>query len=162
MASFAYFPSLESRPPEAVVAASCMHTERPPLIRPSSSQATYRSARRKRQASFTPLLVLPPPNPLRWASAGTPRSQPPRVKEGFFSSGCPLDSQTPRGRLYWAKKVPGAAHKRSAGGLFSFVSRRSASASSTEDCRTGRPGPGPQRSGPWSGCRPQSRGRWAR
>ena len=43
MASFAYFPSLESRPPEA-----------------SSSQAAYRSARRKRQASFTSLLDLSP------------------------------------------------------------------------------------------------------
>ena len=43
MASFAYFPSLESRPSET-----------------SSSQAAYRSARRKRQASFTPLLVLSP------------------------------------------------------------------------------------------------------
>ena len=43
MASFAYFPSLESRPSET-----------------SSSQAAYRSACRKRQASFTPLLVLSP------------------------------------------------------------------------------------------------------
>ena len=38
----------------------------------SSSQAAYHSARRKRQASFTPLLVLSPHDPLRWARAGAP------------------------------------------------------------------------------------------
>ena len=53
---------------------------------PSSSQAAYRSARRKRQASFTPLLVLSPHDPLGWARAGAPRNQTPSpTGEGAFS-----------------------------------------------------------------------------
>ena len=58
--------------PEGCLSASQVFPEHVPLIRPSSSQAAYRSARRKRQASFTPLLVLSPPNPLRWVSTGPP------------------------------------------------------------------------------------------
>lgn len=38
------------------------------VFQPSSSQATYRSPRRVRQGSFTPLLLLSKPNPLHWAS----------------------------------------------------------------------------------------------
>ena len=38
----------------------------------ASSQTSYRSPRRKRQGSFTSLLVLSPHNPLRWACAGPP------------------------------------------------------------------------------------------
>ena len=40
-------------------------------ICPASSQAPYRSPRRKRQVSFAPLLLLSPRNPLRWACAGS-------------------------------------------------------------------------------------------
>ena len=38
----------------------------------TSSQALYRSSRRKRQISLTPLLRLSPSNPLRWALMGPP------------------------------------------------------------------------------------------
>ena len=44
-----------------------------PTIPATSVQAAYRASCRKRQALLTSLHLLSPPNPLRWASAGSPR-----------------------------------------------------------------------------------------
>ena len=46
----------------------------PEYGKPTSSQAAYPSLPADAESSLTPLLLLSPPKPLRWVSAGTPAS----------------------------------------------------------------------------------------